>query len=93
MVLGFTEDYDVSVQRFMRFGVYACAGKALLHLIPSVSGYVRAVQTIRAPEFVEERRLIAPGVLFYCSDRYQLWLMGLQEYPSKKVQFPLTANC
>lgn len=35
---------------------------------------------------MEERRLIAPGVLFYCSDRYQLWLMGLQEKPSEKVQ-------
>lgn len=37
----------------------------MLHSIPSVSGYVRAVQTIRVPEFVGERRVSPPSVLLF----------------------------
>lgn len=71
----------------MRFGVYACVRGQSFAPLDSLRVWIRACRANhRSPEFVEERRLIAPGVLFYCSDRYQLWLMGLQEKPSEKVQ-------
>lgn len=79
---GFTEDYDVRGRRFMCLGVSVymrVPGEALLHLVPSVSGGMRACKLFELHGCVEERGVITPGVLFHCSVRYQLCLMGLWE--------------